>query len=122
MAVMRGVEDGFNVVRAAKEGYLRVSDNRGRILAEITSDSAHFATLLVDVPTTHATTIYLMLGDWFASAERGRIYSYVLTGELLGAGLGFAVTGDVAALSWRLSFLLLAIPAFLRGRVHAFPQ
>jgi MFS family permease len=54
-----------------------------------------------------------MLGDWFASAERGRIYSYVLTGELLGAGLGFAVTGDVAALSWRLSFLLLAIPAFL---------
>jgi MFS family permease len=54
-----------------------------------------------------------MLGDWFASAERGRIYSYVLTGELLGAGVGFAVTGDVAALSWRLSFLLLAIPAFL---------
>jgi MFS family permease len=54
-----------------------------------------------------------MLGDWFASAERGRIYSYVLTGELLGAGLGFAVTGDVAALSWRLSFLLLAIPAFI---------
>ena len=53
-----------------------------------------------------------MLGDWFASAERGRIYSYVLTGELLGAGLGFAVTGDVAALSWRLAFLLLAIPAF----------
>jgi MFS family permease len=54
-----------------------------------------------------------MLGDWFASAERGRIYSYVLTGELLGAGLGFAVTGDVAALSWRLAFLLLALPAFL---------
>jgi MFS family permease len=54
-----------------------------------------------------------MLGDWFESAERGRIYSYVLTGELLGAGLGFAVTGDVAALSWRLAFLLLAIPAFV---------
>jgi MFS family permease len=54
-----------------------------------------------------------MLGDWFESAERGRIYSYVLTGELLGAGLGFAVTGDVAALSWRLAFLLLAVPAFV---------
>lgn len=53
-----------------------------------------------------------MLGDWFASAERGRIYSYVLTGELLGAGVGFAVTGDVAMLSWRLAFVLLALPAF----------
>lgn len=53
-----------------------------------------------------------MLGDWFASAERGRIYSYVLTGELLGAGVGFAVTGDIAALSWRLAFLVLAVPAF----------
>jgi MFS family permease len=54
-----------------------------------------------------------MLGDWFASSERGKIYSYVLTGELLGGGVGFAVTGDVAALSWRLAFILLAIPAFL---------
>jgi len=54
-----------------------------------------------------------MLGDWFVSAERGRIYSYVLTGELLGAGVGFAVTGDLAALSWRLAFMILAIPAFL---------
>jgi MFS family permease len=53
-----------------------------------------------------------MLGDWFASAERGRIYSYVLTGELLGAGVGFAVTGDIAELSWRLAFVILAIPAF----------
>ncbi|HWB67172.1 MAG TPA: MFS transporter [Mycobacteriales bacterium] len=54
-----------------------------------------------------------MLGDWFASAERGRIYSYVLTGELLGGGFGFAVTGDIAALSWRLAFIVLALPAFL---------
>jgi MFS family permease len=54
-----------------------------------------------------------MLGDWFASAERGKIYSYVLTGELLGAGLGFAVTGDVAALSWQAAFVLLSIPAFV---------
>ena len=43
----------------------------------------------------------------------GRIYSFILTGELIGAGLGFAVTGDIAALSWRLAFVILAIPAFL---------
>jgi MFS family permease len=54
-----------------------------------------------------------MLGDWFASAERGRIYSYVLTGELLGAGVGFAVTGDIATLSWRAAFVILALPAFV---------
>jgi MFS family permease len=54
-----------------------------------------------------------MLGDWFVSAERGRIWSYVLTGELLGAGVGFAVTGDIAALSWRAAFVILAIPAFV---------
>ena len=66
MAVMRGVEDGFSIVRAAKQGYLTVSDDRGRILAETRSDSAPFATLLADVPAVHDTTLYLLLGDWFA--------------------------------------------------------
>ncbi len=51
-------------------------------------------------------------GDWFPAAERGRIYGYILTGELLGAGAGFAFTGDIAALSWRAAFVILGIPAF----------
>jgi apolipoprotein N-acyltransferase len=66
IAVMRGVEDGFSVVRAAKNGYLTVSDDRGRILAETRSDSAAFATLLTAVPAEHDRTVYLFLGDWFA--------------------------------------------------------
>ena len=66
MAVMRGVESGFGVVRAARQGYLMVSDNRGRILAEMPSDAAPFATLLADAPTGHDATLYLALGDWFA--------------------------------------------------------
>ncbi|HVS68747.1 MAG TPA: MFS transporter [Mycobacteriales bacterium] len=69
------------------------------------------------VTASAGPVIASMLGDWFPSAERGRIYSYVLTGELLGGGVGFAITGDVSALSWRLSFLLLAIPAFLLARM-----
>ena len=52
-------------------------------------------------------------GDWFPAAERGRIYGYILTGELLGAGAGFAVTGDIAALSWQAAFVILALPAFM---------
>ncbi|MEA2587273.1 MAG: hypothetical protein QOH66_200 [Actinomycetota bacterium] len=53
-----------------------------------------------------------MVGDLFSADERGKIYGYILTGELVGAGIGFAVTGDIAALSWRAAFLILAIPAF----------
>jgi apolipoprotein N-acyltransferase len=66
IAVMRGVEDGFSIARSAKNGYLTVSDNRGRILAETRSDSAPFATLLAEVPVMHSRTLYLQLGDWFA--------------------------------------------------------
>jgi apolipoprotein N-acyltransferase len=66
IAVMRGVEDGFSVARSAKTGYLTVSDSRGRIIAEARSDSARFATLLADVPVEHHSTLYQLLGDWFA--------------------------------------------------------
>src|SRR5579875_1219121 len=45
-----------------------------------------------------------LVGDWFPAHERSRIYGFILTGELLGAGAGFAITGDIAALSWRAAF------------------
>jgi MFS family permease len=54
-----------------------------------------------------------LVGDWFGSWERGRIYGVILAGEYLGAGVGFAVTGNIAALSWRAAFVILALPAFL---------
>jgi apolipoprotein N-acyltransferase len=66
IAVMRGVEDGFSIARAAKNGFLTVSDDRGRIVGEVSRSSAPFATLLVDVPTMHHWTVYQLLGDWFA--------------------------------------------------------
>jgi len=66
MEIMRGVESGFSIVRAAKNGYLTVSDDRGRVLAETRSDSAPFVTLLADVPVGHEHTVYQVLGDWFA--------------------------------------------------------
>jgi apolipoprotein N-acyltransferase len=66
IALMRGVEDGFSVARAAKNGFLTVSDDRGRILGEVSSSSAPFATLLVSVPAAHDWTVYQWLGDWFA--------------------------------------------------------
>lgn len=66
IAIMRGVESGFSIAHAAKNGYLTVSDNRGRILAQTRSDSAPFATLIVQVPVAHNRTLYLLWGDWFA--------------------------------------------------------
>jgi apolipoprotein N-acyltransferase len=66
IALMRGVEDGFSIARAAKQGFLTVSDDRGRILGEVSSSSAPFATLLVSVPAAHDWTVYQWLGNWFA--------------------------------------------------------
>ena len=81
--------------------------------------AANFAQLLLArlflgvVIAAAGPAVASLIGDYFLSAERGRIYSYVLTGELLGAGIGFAVTGDLAALSWRAAFVILAVPAFV---------
>jgi MFS family permease len=54
-----------------------------------------------------------LVGDWFHSSERGRIYGYIISGELVGAAIGFAVTGGIAALSWRAAFVVLALPTFV---------
>jgi apolipoprotein N-acyltransferase len=82
MAILRGVEDGFSVARAAKQGLLTISDDRGHILAEARSDSAPFATLIADVSTTHDTTLYLLWGDWF-----GWLAVAVLAAVLIALGL-----------------------------------
>jgi apolipoprotein N-acyltransferase len=67
IAVMRAVEDGFSLVRSARNGYLTVADNRGRILAEKRSDAQRpFSALLATVPVQRSATIYLLMGDWFA--------------------------------------------------------
>ncbi|HET9075833.1 MAG TPA: MFS transporter [Acidimicrobiales bacterium] len=64
-----------------------------------------------------------LVGDYFAAEERGRIYGYILAGELLGAGVGFFITGDVAAISWRAAFFILSIPAFfLAWQVRRLPE
>jgi predicted MFS family arabinose efflux permease len=55
-----------------------------------------------------------LTGDLFAPAERGRVYGWILTGELLGTGIGFVISGDLAAaLSWRAGFAWLAAPSLL---------
>jgi predicted MFS family arabinose efflux permease len=54
-----------------------------------------------------------LVGDYFPPSERSRVYGYILAGELVGAGFGFAVTGDIATASWRAAFVVLALPAIV---------
>ena len=67
MAIMRGVENGYSIVRVAKLGLMTVSNDRGRVLAEtpVAADGA-FTTMLVKVPVRHDATLYQRWGDWFA--------------------------------------------------------
>jgi apolipoprotein N-acyltransferase len=54
MTVVRGVENGYAVLRAAREGMLTVSDAYGRVLAERSSSAMPGSTLLAPLPA-HAT-------------------------------------------------------------------
>ena len=79
--------------------------------------------LLGGVTAAAGPLVASLVGDYFGSAERGRIYGYILAGEVAGAGVGFAVTGDIAALSWRAAFVILALPAFaLAWMIFRLPE
>lgn len=67
--------------------------------------------LLGAVIATAGPAIASLTGDYFPAGERGRVYAYILGGELLGNALGVIVCGSVASLiSWRAAFVLLALP------------
>jgi apolipoprotein N-acyltransferase len=65
MAVVRGVENGFAVARAAAMGRLTVSDAYGRVVAEATTSEQAPATLVADVDLGPGATPYVRLGDAF---------------------------------------------------------
>ena len=65
MAVVRGVENGFTIARAAQQGMLTFSDAYGRILAETPSSTMPEAMLVRNIPAGPGSTIYTRFGDWF---------------------------------------------------------
>jgi len=65
MAIMRGVESGFAIARAARSGRLTLSDDRGRVVAEASSEK-HDAELVGELPLRESRTLYGRWGDWFA--------------------------------------------------------
>ncbi len=65
IAIMRGVEGGYAIAHAAKDGFLTVTDDRGRILGEVRTNKGSFASLLVNVPLHHDQTVFDRYGTWF---------------------------------------------------------
>jgi MFS family permease len=73
--------------------------------------------LLGVVIATAGPTIASLTGDYFPAKERGRVYAYILGGEIAGNAVGFIISGAVASLiHWRAAFVLLALPGFYLAR------
>ena len=69
------------------------------------------------VAASAGPAIASLTGDYFPASERGRVYAYILGGEIAGTAFGFIISSSVASLiSWRASFVLLAIPGFFLAR------
>jgi predicted MFS family arabinose efflux permease len=61
------------------------------------------------IVATAAPAVASLVGDFFHPGERGRIYGFILTGELVGAAFGYLVSGVVGDVStWRAAFWVLA--------------
>jgi MFS family permease len=128
IGLLVAVTAGVAAVASVPFGMLADRVRRTRLLAfavvlwgaaMIASATAgNFKSLLLDrvflgaVTAVAGPAVASLVGDYFPSAERGRIYSFILSGELVGAGVGFVITGDVASFSWRAAFVVLALPAF----------
>jgi apolipoprotein N-acyltransferase len=68
MAMMRGVENGYAVARTARRGLLTISDNRGRVLAEVSSATAPMTSVIAELPVVGERTLYGRIGDALAWA------------------------------------------------------
>jgi predicted MFS family arabinose efflux permease len=64
------------------------------------------------VTATAGPTIASLTGDFFPGRERGRMYGFILTGEVAGAGVGVVLAGLAAGwFGWRAALAVLAVPA-----------
>jgi MFS family permease len=118
VGAMAALPFGFLADRVNRTWTLAVSVVLWGVAMVASATAGSFGTLLMwrlglgVVTAAAGPPVASLIGDYFPSTERGFIYSYILSGELLGAGIGFTVTGDVSALSWRAAFVVLGLAAF----------
>jgi len=89
MAIMRGVEDGFAVVRAANRGLLTVSDAQGRLIAAKTVAPAGMTMIISRVALGPGPTFYTRIGDAF---EWMCVVIFLLVGARVGARRFFSAS------------------------------
>jgi MFS family permease len=139
LGALAAVATGVGAVSTVPAGVLADRRNRVQLLAVAvalwslamvaSSFAVSFAMLLVTrvllgaVLAVAGPATASLLGDLWPAADRGRIYGLITSGELVGAGLGFLVSGELAAISWRVSFFALALPAaVLAWHIKGLPE
>jgi apolipoprotein N-acyltransferase len=65
MGILRGVENGYAIVRTARQGELTISDHMGKVLYEADCTNSTGAVLTGKFPLVTTKTIYSQFGDWF---------------------------------------------------------
>lgn len=70
-----------------------------------------FRVFLGAAAAASAPMVASLVGDLFWPGERGRVYGWVLSGQLLGSGFGLLVSGNLAGVSWRAGLWVLALPS-----------
>jgi MFS family permease len=114
---------GLLVDRARRIPLLAASVLLWSVATLLGAIASSYSTLLLTrvglgaVAATAGPAIASLSGDYFPSRERGRIYGYILSGEIIGTAAGFVVSGTVASVfSWHVAFALLALPGLFLAR------
>ena len=66
MAVLRGVENGFAILRSASQGLETISDAQGRIVARADTNRPGLTEIIADVAPGPGPTLYTRIGDVFS--------------------------------------------------------
>ena len=80
VGLMRGIENGFSVVRQTNEGTSMAIDASGRILAQQDFYATPDGLMLADVPTKRLPTLYAVAGEWFAWAGIALAAALIIAG------------------------------------------
>ena len=114
---------GLYVDRFTRMPMLSLSIVLWSVASLLSAFAGSYSTLLLTrlalgaVTATAGPAIASLIGDYFPARERGRVWAYVLGGEIAGSAVGFIISGSVASLiDWRAAFVLLAIPGFFLAR------
>jgi MFS family permease len=114
---------GLLVDRTRRMPLLAVSILLWSIASLFSAFAGSYSTLLLTrlllgaVAATAGPAIASLTGDYFPASERGRIWAYILGGEVAGTAVGFIVSGSLASLiDWRAAFVVLALPGFFLAR------